>query len=178
MALQTPMYRATSQVFVSASQASSAEAGGAVQADVFAQNRVATYAQLVSSPEVLEPVISDLGLTATPRDLAGQITAVNPPQTVLLEVTATDASSAQAAALANAAGQRLADAIETLETADDSDTAPIKVTVTKPAVPPGSPYSPNPTTTLGLALLLGLGIGVGIALLREQLDTTVRVRTS
>ena len=174
MALQTPMYRATSQVFVSASQASSAEAGGAVQADVFGQNRVATYAQLVSSPEVLEPVISDLGLTATPRDLAGQITAVNPPQTVLLEVTATDASSAQAAALANAAGQRLADAIETLETADDSDTAPIKVTVTKPAVPPGSPYSPHPTTTLGLALLLGLGIGVGIALLREQLDTTVK----
>lgn len=174
MALQTPMYKASAQVFVSSSSGASAQVGGQYQSAMFAQNRVATYAQLVSSPQVLDPVIQDLGLNATARDIAGSVSAVNPPQTVLLEVTATSSSAAQAAALANATGQRLADAIEALETASDKDVSPIKVTVTKPAVPPSAPFSPNPTTTLGLAGLLGLALGVGLALLREQLDTTIK----
>lgn len=174
MALKTPMYKATSQVFVSSSSGDGEVAGAAYQGALFAQNRVATYAQLVTSPEVLGPVATDLGLTATPQELAEQVSAVNQPQTVLLEVTATSTSAAQAAALSNAAGKRLADAIEALETPSDKSASPIKVTVTKPATPPAEPYSPNPITTFGLAGLLGLALGVGLALLREQLDTTIK----
>lgn len=178
MAIQTPMYRATAQVFVSSSgSANAAQTGQLYQSAVFAQQRVATYAQLVSSPEVLEPVISELKLAATPKDLAGSVTAVNPPQTVLLEVTATNSSPTQAAAVSNAIAAHLASAIQKLETTDAKAGSPLKVTVTKPAVAPTAPYSPNPTTTLGLAFILGLAVGVGIALLREQFDTSIKGAT-
>lgn len=177
MAVQTPLYRATAQAFVSTSTAASEESGGAYQSAMFAQNRVATYAQLITSPQVLDSVAAELQLPAGSRSLASSLSATNPPQTVLLEVTATNSSPAQAAAIANSAANHLAGTIETLETPSDRAQSPIKVTVSKPAIPPSGPYFPNPTTTLGLALLLGLGAGVGIALLRDQLDTSIK-RTS
>lgn len=174
MAYQTPMYRATAQAFVSTSTAASEQSGGAYQSAMFAQNRVATYAQLITSPQVLDSVAAELQLPDGPRSLGSAVTATNPPQTVLLEVTATNPSPAQAAAVANSAATHLATTIEALERPSDQSHSPIKVTVSKPANTPTAPYFPNPTTTLGLALLLGLGAGVGIALLRDQLDTSIK----
>lgn len=174
MAMQVPMYKATAQVFVSSSTGASTQTGGQFAASTFAQARVASYAQLVSSPQVLDPVIEELGLPNTANQLAGSVSAINPPQTVLLEVTATATSGTAAAELANAAAAQLGDTIETLETASPKAPSPIKVSVTKPAAPPTSPYSPNPMTTLGLAGLLGLALGIGLALLREQFDTTIK----
>jgi non-specific protein-tyrosine kinase len=114
MAYQTPQYRATAQVFVSTSTAASEQSGGAYQSAMFAQNRVATYAQLVSSPQVLDSVAAELQLPGGARALAGTVTATNPPQTVLLEVTATNASPAQAAAVANSAATHLANTIQAI----------------------------------------------------------------
>ncbi len=174
MAMQTPMYKATAQVFVSSSSGASTQTGGAFAANAFAQARVASYAQLVSSPQVLDPVIEALELDTKANQLAGSVSAINPPQTVLLEVTATGTSAVSAAALANAAAEQLGDTIEKLETASPNAPSPIKVSVTKPASPPAAPYSPNPVTTLGLAGLLGLALGIGLSLLREQFDTTIK----
>ena len=173
--LQTPMYKATAEVFVSSSgTAGDSQAGEQFQAAVFAQQRVTTYAQLVSSPEVLDPVIEELGLATTPQDLARVVSAVNPPQTVLIEVSATDPDPAKSAAIANLSAQNLATAIQNLETTNPKAGSPIKVSVVNPAVAPASPYFPNKVTTLGLALLLGLAAGIGAALLRDQLDTSVK----
>ncbi|MEI2715423.1 MAG: Wzz/FepE/Etk N-terminal domain-containing protein [Candidatus Nanopelagicales bacterium] len=173
--LNTPMYKASAQLFVSSAATSGdRQAGEQFQAAVFAQQRVATYAQLVSSPEVLDPVIKELGLPTTPQDLAEEVTAVNPVQTVLLEVSAADADPAQAAAIANSIAQNLAAAIQNLETTDPKLGSPLKVSIVSPAVAPPDPYSPNKAATLGLALILGLAAGIGAAVLRDRLDTSVK----
>ncbi|MEX1183130.1 MAG: polysaccharide biosynthesis tyrosine autokinase [Gemmatimonadota bacterium] len=50
------------------------------------------------------------------------------------------------------------------------------VIVVDPAIPPRRPVSPDVPLTLALALMMGLVVGVGGAVLREQLDDTVRTR--
>ncbi|MDP3972829.1 MAG: polysaccharide biosynthesis tyrosine autokinase, partial [Candidatus Nanopelagicales bacterium] len=51
---------------------------------------------------------------------------------------------------------------------------PVKVTVVEPAIAPSSPSSPRGNVNLALGFILGLGLGVGWALIREQLDRTVK----
>ncbi|MCB0901384.1 MAG: hypothetical protein KDB83_04545, partial [Actinobacteria bacterium] len=96
----TPVYQATSQLFVSVKSAGAA--GDAYTGGLFVQQRVKSYVDVVDSPAVLEPVIEELGLDSTYIGLASQVSATTPPNTVLLNVSATDTSPAQAAKLANA----------------------------------------------------------------------------
>ena len=170
---QTPMYRSTAQLFIS-SASQGQNTSDQFQAANFTYYRVSTYPQLVNSPEVLGPAVTEVGLDASDADADWSVSAVNPPDTVLLEVTATSSSAAEAAAVANATARSLGAAIERLETTNDKLGAPIKITLTAPAEAAGAPYFPSRTTTLALALLLGLAGGVAWAVLREQLDTTVK----
>ncbi|HYN34602.1 MAG TPA: hypothetical protein VES40_18410 [Ilumatobacteraceae bacterium] len=65
--------------------------------DRYAQARAKTYAALASSPSLSARVIADLGLDLEPDALAGRVTATNPPNTALIEisVSAPSASDAQ-----------------------------------------------------------------------------------
>src|SRR6187551_1145790 len=54
----------------------------------FAQARVKSYPDLVTSPQVLEATVDDLELGITPQQLATRLSASNPRDTVLLTVTA------------------------------------------------------------------------------------------
>lgn len=170
---QTPMYRSTAQLFVSASTAS-AQGASDLAAAQFANARVGTYPDLVTSPKVLDPVIDELGLGLDASQLARQVSATNPPQTVLIEVTATDSSPQQAALIANSTARNLAVTVQDLETPSARREPPIKVTLTNPATVPSAPFAPNKTTILGLALLAGLAAGVGGAFLRESLDRSIK----
>ena len=171
-ALTTPLYSATAQVFVSVRGAGD-EVGTAYTGGLFVQQRIASYTEIVGSSGVLEPVIDELDLTATPLSLSSQIEAVNPKNTVLIDVTATDTDPTQAAALANATAVSFGSGIQRLETTD-AEQAPVKVTVTQPATVPVAPISPNTKLNLALGLFLGIGLGVSIAMLRHTLDTTVK----
>ncbi|MDZ7576932.1 MAG: polysaccharide biosynthesis tyrosine autokinase [Candidatus Nanopelagicales bacterium] len=169
---QVPIFQASAQVFVSSSEFASKEGGGIYQSAAFAQNRMASYALLVDSPQVLDPVTEQLGLPK--GSLAGQVTATNPLETVLLTVTATNTSGEQAAKIANAAAVQLSSSIQKLETPSSASRTPIKVTVTDPATVPESPVSPKKQLTLVLAIWFGLGIGCGLAVLLEFLDTSIK----
>src|SRR3546814_5664182 len=97
---RTPMYEASSRVFVST------EAGGSVaelqQGGSFALQRVGTYVQLAESPLVLNPVIAELGLEGTASGLASQIPSSSPLNSFLLDISVEDADPVMAADLANA----------------------------------------------------------------------------
>lgn len=163
-------YTATAQNFVSL-------AGEGYGADSplagaqFAAARVKSYTEIAGSPEVVTPVVEELGLSGA---AAAQVKVTNPPGTVLLMVSATNASPDQAAAVANAASVQLGRVIEALETPDQQSVAPVKVTLTEPAVPPTAPSSPKSSTNLLLGFVLGIAVGVGWAFLRNALDTTVK----
>lgn len=179
----TPVYQATSQLFVSVKSAGAA--GDAYTGGLFVQQRVKSYVDVVDSPAVLEPVIEELGLDSTYIGLASQVSATTPPNTVLLNVSATDTSPAQAAKIANAVAASYANEIARLEgaktTADglprlggNGNQIPVQATVIKPAEVPTAAISPRTKLNVLLGALLGLLVGVGIAVLRFTLDTSVK----
>jgi len=168
----TPLYTATTRVFfaVQGSQSISELAQGSY----FAEAQMASYAEVATSPLVLNPVREQLGL---PEDAPIAVSASTPLNTVILEISATDADPDRAAAVANATAAELASSVSDLQPTSTDDSEPVKATILEPAESPSTPSSPKTKQNLALGLLVGLALGVGTAVLRETLDTKVRNET-
>lgn len=168
-------YTATAESFVAISTSSENRNNiGVLQSAEFAQARVKSYTLIVTSPEVLQPVVAELNLPYSAAALAGSVSATNPAQTVLLEITATDVNPQTAAQIANAAAVQLGKVIENIETPTSQSIPPVKVSLIQPAPVPTSPSAPKRTVNYALGLMLGLGVGLAWAFVRESLDTTVK----
>ncbi|QTE29027.1 polysaccharide biosynthesis tyrosine autokinase [Pengzhenrongella sicca] len=172
-AVRTPMYQARSQVFVSV-RTTGGTTSDLVQGSSFTQRQVKSYTDLVTSPRVLGPVVESLGLPTTPEALAGSITASNPLDTVLINITASAEDPQVAADVANATAESLAVQVTELEKPSDAAASPVEINTVRTATAPGAPYSPSRRLNLALGLLVGLALGIGLAVLRELLDTKVR----
>jgi polysaccharide biosynthesis transport protein len=170
--LATPTYEAKSQVFVSVSTGGTTS--DLLQGSNFTQNRVKSYADMVTSPRVLIPVIKQLGLPTTPDQLAKSITADAPLDTVLINVTVTDVSPRVASEVANATADSLGTQVTALEKPTFAQASPIRVSTLRTATVPTVPATPNAKLNLALGLLLGMALGIALAVLREVLDTKVR----
>lgn len=165
--MQKPTYQATSQLFVSVKGGSTAS--DVTQGNMFAQNRVTSYVSLVTSPRILQAVATEVGLPGGAGRLAGQVSASAPPQTVLINITATDGNPHQAAEIANSAAEELIKGVASVE-----DVSLVELSVFQQAQPPVSPSSPRPMTNLALGLIAGLVIALALAFLREVLNTKLR----
>ncbi|MBP1241443.1 capsular exopolysaccharide synthesis family protein [Frigoribacterium sp. PvP120] len=174
--VKTPDYSASAQVFVSTQ--TSGSVSDLAQGNTFTQQRVKTYASLVTTPIVLLPVISSLGLNTTAEQLAESITASAPLDTTLIQVDVVSEDPVMAADIANATSQSLTNVVEQIEaTSEDADSeagSQVKLTRVQEAQVPSAPTSPNVPLNLALGLLLGLAVGVGVAVLRHTLDNRVR----
>lgn len=145
------------------------------QSSQFALQRVKSYSNVVNSPAVLEPVIAQLNLNTTVDELQRRVTADNPVDTVLLNVTAKDSSAAGAQRTANAVTDQLGKVIERLETSKEGTTPPVKVTTAVPASVPTAPISPRTNLNMVLGFLVGLSLGIVAAVMRELQDTSMKV---
>jgi capsular exopolysaccharide synthesis family protein len=170
---RTPTYAAQTQSFVSTSAAGT-DPSQTYQGGLFAQQRVQSYAAIVSSPAVTRPVIAQLRLPEDVRQLQAQIQASVPTDTVLLDITVKDHSARRAAAIANAVTWHFATFVGTLENPQGGRRPPVKVIVTSPADVPASPVSPRKPVYLALGLVFGLGLGIAAAVLRTALDKRIR----
>ena len=166
-------YSASARSFVSITSTGS-DTNSVYQNGQFAMQRIESYTFLVDSPQVLVPVIHQLHLSATLRELRDQVTATNPVNTVLLNVRVTGTDPERTAAIANAVSAQLDKVIEKLETPRSGSASPVKVVLAVPATVPQSPVSPRVRLNIVLGLLVGLAIGVTVAVLRDQIDTTVK----
>src|SRR5689334_1979726 len=172
--LTPPTYAANATAFVSISSSGTADAS-IYQSSQFAMQRVASYTEVVKSPDTLQPVIDKLGLKMSVRALRAVVSAENPPDTVLIKVTATDSDPKRAQAIVNAVSDQMGTNIERLETPrEPGGKSPVKVTTTVPSLAPQQPISPKIPLNLALGLLAGLALGVIVAVIREQQDTTVK----
>lgn len=167
-----PVYAASAQVFVSTQ--SSGSVSDLVQGSTFTQQRVTTYANLVTTPIVLLPVISSLKLKMTASELATLISADAPLNTTLIQITANSTSAVEAANIANATSQSLTNVVQDIEATGADDTSTVKLTRVQEAQVPAAPFSPKVPLNIVLGLLVGLALGVGIAVLRQTLDNRVR----
>jgi len=170
-ALTQTTYSATAQSFVTID--SGTTSGGIYQNSQFALQRVKSYTQLIASPDVLGPVISQVGLSDSVAGLRSRVTARSPVETVLLDVTVTDTDAARAAQTADAASRRLGIEIERLE-GGPQRTSGVTVTLTRPADIPRSPVSPRPLLNAIIGLLLGAALGFVSAVALYRFDNRIR----
>ena len=143
--------------------ATPADKDGYYQAAQFAEKRAATYPALLNAPEVLDRTRTALDLDMPASALIPMLTATNPTDSSLVEVSATAGTPELAQQLAGTAAQYLADYAVDLE---DSGTKVGAVTI-KMAVParePQYPSSPSPMVLGALGGLAGGALGVVAAL--------------
>ena len=168
----TPMYRASSQVYVAARGDASLD--DMIQGSNFTVRKVKSYAELATSPRVLQPVIETVGLDDSVTSLAERVQAEQPEDTVLITLTVSDSSPEIAAQTADGIAESLSVVVPELERSSEETKAPVAISLVRNATVPLQPVSPNTRLTIALGLLLGLFAGVGLAFLREVLDTRIR----
>jgi len=166
-----PVYTASTALFLSVQSGDTA--GELNQGSSYAESQVKSYAQVVTSPIVLQPVIDELGLNLTPEKLADQITATVPINTAIISVEVTDHDAAAAAAIANAIGTQVTTIVESLSPQSADGTKRVTATIIAPASVPTEWTSPRVLLNLALGALVGLLLGFGQAVLRARLDTSV-----
>lgn len=169
-----PQYQATTSVFFSLTGGDSTTQ--LLQGSTFAQNQVRSYELLVTTPAVLQPVITELGLQTTPKDLARQIQTEVPLDTVLVDIAVADPSAEQASRIANATAAQLAVVVGELSPTGDPSgkVVAVEATTVAPATPPEVPFTPNKRLDVALGLLLGFAVGAAIVVVRDVLDNKVR----
>ena len=172
--LATVKYTATTTSFVTVSNQDDTSQGQILQGAQFAVQRMSSYAALSNSPEVLDPVIDELDLSYTTRELRKHITVTSPAGTVLLDLSVTDPDPELAAAIANAVSAELGKYIQEIDTPVGSTVSNVKVTIFKPSSPPSSPSAPRTTVNLILGIVAGFALGFMAAVLRHHLDRRIK----
>lgn len=169
----TPKYQAKTELYVSVRAGDAAATTDLVQGTSFARQAVTSYVSVVNSASVLDRVIDELKLNTTSGALASKVTAESPLNTVLIDITVTDADPALAAKIANSVGQNTSYIVTNkLEKPAGGDSL-VNVQTIQPATAPTAPSSPNVPLNVILGLLVGLALGIGAALLRTILDTRI-----
>ena len=172
---QPPSYTATSHTLFEPAGAS-ANADDIVSARSLIGSQLATYVALAGTPLILDPVIDDLGLSATPAEISDTITAKVESTENILVVTATSTQPAAAAALADAVSESLSDRVVDLGEGTESIGAQIDAQL----VSPGADSTVRSSSDLIITVLIGAATGFAIALVvaafRAQIDTRIRTR--
>lgn len=133
---------------------------------VTGQQLVDTYAQLVTSREVVQPVYSGLHSGMSLTKFTGAITATPETNTDLLTVTVKGSSPAFASRVANLVASQTVATVARVEHQKD-------LQVITPASPNPIAVSPKSKTNVAIAFVLGLLVSGGLAFLLEYLDDSV-----
>lgn len=118
-----------------------------------------TYTQLALTTPVLSAVIADVGLEATPEEVAQMLDVRAPTGLTIIQIEASAPTPEGAAALADAVAKRITE----LSRVPSPGTGNI-ATVVQPAVPPASASSPRVLLNTAIAAALGMALGVLISL--------------
>lgn len=165
------VYEATAQVFV-ASYNATADPASAGQEQAYIATQVSTFAAVIGSEDVLKTVRSLTNLNLSDADLQSKLSTTVPTGESIIEVHAKYKNANTAAEMADAAATGLATAVEKYTSTVNGNV--VNLTVTKNALAPKKPSSPNTVLNIALGLLLGLLIGAALAVALDILDTRIK----
>jgi succinoglycan biosynthesis transport protein ExoP len=153
---QAPGYRARASVLLAPrGVVQEAELG---QINSFITAHVHSYAELASSPKVLEPVLKENDMAISTESFSEQLSAEVPIDTQVIEINVVDPDPGRAAALANSIARHLTTTV--------SEVAPLNATGA-PSVglkTVGVAAPPQHTDTPSRVALLAVGAGGGLLL--------------
>jgi len=177
-----PTYQAVATIFVSTppgtneqGQSSGNKLGELNTGSSFTQARVKSYATIVNNEETLKPVIEELGLTYEIQELATQVSATAPADTVLIFVKALDPDPVLASKIANSVAFHFSATVLKIELNSSSDpTKLIKLSTVQKAEPNYIPVSPRKNFNYFVGLFLGLMLALLISLALKYLDKSIK----
>ncbi len=173
--LQTPLYQASTRMFVSTTAlSSSGSATDLYQSSRYSQDRVLSYVELVKGETVAQRTIDRLDLEMSPATLESRVTAKSKLNTVLIDVAVLDPSPVRARDIANALSEEFVVLVNELETPSNGARPEARVVVEQRASVPDRPVIPKTGRNIAVGVVLGAILGIGLAILREQLDRTVK----
>jgi len=166
----TPIYTATATQLIKG--VPGAGTGANYLAAQFAVARAKSYPSFIYSSAVLDNVRSDLGPEFTDARLREQLSASNPIDTPLVNITATGSTPEEAQELANSASRHLARFITEIETVSGS--TPVIVETAVQAGLPAAPSAPQPALFIALGVTGGFALGVIVILAWGALEARGR----
>jgi len=169
---QTPLYQASTRLYVSTTAGSSIS--DLYSGNRLSQDRVLSYTQLIMGETLAQRTIDRLGLHMNAATLKASVTAKSKANTVLIDVGVLDPSPVRARDIANALSDEFVGMVRELETSAIGATPEARVVVEQRATTPTTPAVPKTKRNLVLGIALGAMLGVGLALLRDQLDNTIK----
>ncbi|MEV4755990.1 polysaccharide biosynthesis tyrosine autokinase [Micromonospora sp. NPDC049559] len=167
----TPQYTSTVTFFVTIP---SKGVSDAYQGGLFLQQRVKSYADLLTSDRLAQSVVAEDSLGLTANEVQSRVKARAEVDRVLLSATVTDTDPARALKILEELTSQFVRLVQQIETPPGADEAPIKLEVVSGPRSNPNPVSPRPVRNLTLGGLLGLLLGVGLAVLRGRTDKTIR----
>lgn len=168
--VSNPVYSSTVKFFVS----TQSEVGESpLQADEFAQRRINSYVQLMTSEAMIKQIIASSGVDLSVAKLTSMISAYSDPETVLLGVEVHDTDKDRSFAIASAVADDFGTLVAQLDNRGNSEVANVKLNVVSGPTLADAPISPRTTLNLALGGIVGLGLGLAIAILRKTGKKTV-----
>ena len=165
----TKQYRASTRLFITIPAAQGVQE--ALQGVQLSAQLLESYARIGTSRAAAARVADELDGRYSAGAIRSKLSASPQPDTLLIDITATDKDPVVARDIANAAAKVLSEFVTELE-ADRAGTTEARVI--DPAVAPGNPFSPRVPQNLVLGLLVGLAVGAAVALVLESTDRTLR----
>src|SRR5699024_10395251 len=138
------------------------------QGEVFAKARAQSYAAVVNTPVVLQPVIDELGLDMTAEQFSNLVSVSVSPAPVIISAGVQGPTPAEAARRAAALGAQLRKTVGELDGVAGQSTQAVNLVTLTEATYPSSPSSPVLTVNLALFFVLGAAIGSSLALVRYR----------
>lgn len=176
--LLTPTYKSDARIYVTATAATSVDA---YAIGLYSQQRIASYADLATDPNLLERVIRRVGLNISAEQLAPHVTATPVPSSVVLQISVTDKDPRVAQQLAQAEASEVVKLVDTLEApskgskeAGVTNIAPVIARLAGDATFDPASVSPHLALNLIIGAVLGLLFGISGAVLRDVFDTSIK----
>ena len=161
-----PEYRSTTRIYVV--NRNQSDKPGLTNQDLQAGTYlVKDYREIILSQDVLEKVVSDLGLTINAKTLSKKVQVTVPADTRIVSISVSDHKPDEASRIANALREVAAQKIIAVTRVSD-------VTTLEEARPAAGPSSPNIRRNTLMGIGAGAGLVIVVVLLVELLDDRVK----
>lgn len=165
-------YKSTGSVLVTSSYSeSTAELS---QGSAFVMSSMPSYVVLATSDTVLRHAIDELGISMTPAQLRGDVSAATPLDTSVIQVSGVQGSAAEAHAVTAAVMHGLVTTLSKVSPHGPKGQPSVAASIIQEATLPGGSFLPNTRLSVVLGAMIGLLVAVAYALLRRAIGDPIK----